>query len=177
MPSAAFSGELEIMRDDLARILYDATKADTRYLFGDSIAAIDDHGDGCVGIARLRDAAQCHDGVGVGVGALNREIRNRAHDVGGQPDLARSNVLSGNDVDLDRHVLQSLRAAVGGDDDLFGLRRCCLRRSRWGWSIPCCGLLRHGLRGQPQCHGDACVQQSPFFDSTSCSHVSSLSFL
>ena len=46
MPSAAFSGELEIMRGDLARILYDATKAGTRYLFGDSIAAIDDHGDG-----------------------------------------------------------------------------------------------------------------------------------
>ena len=45
MPAAAFSGELEIMRGDLSRILYDATKADTTYIFGDSIAALTDLGD------------------------------------------------------------------------------------------------------------------------------------
>jgi 2-polyprenyl-6-methoxyphenol hydroxylase-like FAD-dependent oxidoreductase len=45
MPSAAFSGELEIMRGDLAQIFHDATRADTRYIFGDSIAKIHDHGD------------------------------------------------------------------------------------------------------------------------------------
>ncbi|CAN7537212.1 FAD-dependent monooxygenase [Devosia sp. LjRoot16] len=46
MPAAAFSGELEIMRGDLARILYDATKAGTEYIFGDSIAELTDLGDG-----------------------------------------------------------------------------------------------------------------------------------
>ncbi|MEO8883408.1 MAG: FAD-dependent monooxygenase [Devosia sp.] len=46
MPAAAFSGELEIMRGDLARIFYDATHQDTRYIFGDSIDAVDDGPDG-----------------------------------------------------------------------------------------------------------------------------------
>ena len=44
MPAAAFSGELEIMRGDLARILYDATCKDAEYIFGDSIAALNDAG-------------------------------------------------------------------------------------------------------------------------------------
>ena len=42
MPSAAFSGELEIMRGDLAQILHDASLPGTEYIFGDSIATIDD---------------------------------------------------------------------------------------------------------------------------------------
>jgi 2-polyprenyl-6-methoxyphenol hydroxylase-like FAD-dependent oxidoreductase len=46
MPAAAFSGELEIMRGDLARIFYDATKAGTEYIFGDSIAELAELGDG-----------------------------------------------------------------------------------------------------------------------------------
>ncbi|WP_200940438.1 FAD-dependent monooxygenase [Devosia sp. Root413D1] len=46
MPAAAFSGELEIMRGDLARILYDATKAGAEYIFGDSIAELTDLDDG-----------------------------------------------------------------------------------------------------------------------------------
>jgi 2-polyprenyl-6-methoxyphenol hydroxylase-like FAD-dependent oxidoreductase len=45
MPSAAFSGELEIMRGDLAQIFHDATCADTSYIFGDSIAEIAERGD------------------------------------------------------------------------------------------------------------------------------------
>ena len=45
MPAAAFSGELEIMRGDLAQILYEATRNDAEYIFGDSIAALDDKGD------------------------------------------------------------------------------------------------------------------------------------
>lgn len=46
MPAAAFSGELEIMRGDLARILYDATKVGTDYIFGDSIAELTELSDG-----------------------------------------------------------------------------------------------------------------------------------
>ena len=45
MLAEAFSGELEIMRGDLSRILYDATSTDTAYIFGDSIDEITDHGD------------------------------------------------------------------------------------------------------------------------------------
>ncbi|MEO6012572.1 MAG: FAD-dependent monooxygenase, partial [Devosia sp.] len=68
MPAAAFSGELEIMRGDLARILYDATKADAEYIFGDSIARIDDRGDGVTvsldsGLIRDFDLVVGADGV------------------------------------------------------------------------------------------------------------------
>ena len=45
MPAAAFSGELEIMRGDLAQILYNATRNDAEYIFGDSVATLDDKGD------------------------------------------------------------------------------------------------------------------------------------
>jgi 2-polyprenyl-6-methoxyphenol hydroxylase-like FAD-dependent oxidoreductase len=46
MPAAAFSGELEIMRGDLARILFEASAGETHYIFGDSIADMAETGDG-----------------------------------------------------------------------------------------------------------------------------------
>lgn len=42
LPAAAFSGELEIMRGDLARLLYEATRDDAEYIFGDSVAELVD---------------------------------------------------------------------------------------------------------------------------------------
>ncbi|MFI7639538.1 FAD-dependent monooxygenase [Nonomuraea sp. NPDC049400] len=46
MPADLFAGDIEILRGDLARILYDATKEHTEYVFGDSITSLteDDHG-------------------------------------------------------------------------------------------------------------------------------------
>lgn len=46
MPSAAFSGEVEIMRGDLARILHAATCADADYIFGDSIRSLEQRDSG-----------------------------------------------------------------------------------------------------------------------------------
>ncbi|WP_214410086.1 FAD-dependent monooxygenase [Sphaerisporangium fuscum] len=51
MPAELFGGEgpvaeIEILRGDLARVLYDATRADAEYVFGDSIATLADDGDG-----------------------------------------------------------------------------------------------------------------------------------
>ncbi|MFI8521369.1 FAD-dependent monooxygenase [Streptomyces sp. NPDC085481] len=50
LPAEIFGGreeqDDEIMRGDLARILYERTRDDVEYLFGDSIAALDDDGDG-----------------------------------------------------------------------------------------------------------------------------------
>ncbi|MFD7325027.1 FAD-dependent monooxygenase [Streptomyces sp. NPDC059875] len=50
MPAEIFGGRVEqddeIMRGDLARILYERTRDDVEYLFGDSIAALADDGDG-----------------------------------------------------------------------------------------------------------------------------------
>ncbi|MBB2743439.1 UNVERIFIED_ORG: 2-polyprenyl-6-methoxyphenol hydroxylase-like FAD-dependent oxidoreductase [Microbispora rosea subsp. rosea] len=46
MPADLFAGDVEILRGDLARILYDATKEHTEYVFGDSITSLteDAHG-------------------------------------------------------------------------------------------------------------------------------------
>ncbi|WP_114937263.1 FAD-dependent monooxygenase [Mucilaginibacter endophyticus] len=46
MPDAFTSGELEIMRGDLAGVFYEATKNDTEYLFDNSIAGIQEDSDG-----------------------------------------------------------------------------------------------------------------------------------
>jgi 2-polyprenyl-6-methoxyphenol hydroxylase-like FAD-dependent oxidoreductase len=45
-PASFQSGELEILRGDLSRILYDATKDDVEYVFGDSITGVTEHGAG-----------------------------------------------------------------------------------------------------------------------------------
>jgi 2-polyprenyl-6-methoxyphenol hydroxylase-like FAD-dependent oxidoreductase len=45
-PASFQSGELEILRGDLSRILYDATKDDVEYVFGDSITGVLDRDDG-----------------------------------------------------------------------------------------------------------------------------------
>ncbi|MEV0230345.1 FAD-dependent monooxygenase [Nonomuraea sp. NPDC050786] len=46
LPADLFAGDIEILRGDLVRILYDATKEHTEYIFGDSITSLteDDHG-------------------------------------------------------------------------------------------------------------------------------------
>jgi 2-polyprenyl-6-methoxyphenol hydroxylase-like FAD-dependent oxidoreductase len=46
LPADLFSGDVEILRGDLGRILYDATREHTEYLFGDSIAAMYEEEDG-----------------------------------------------------------------------------------------------------------------------------------
>lgn len=46
LPSSFFSGEVEIARGDLARILYERTRDDVEYVFGDSVRALTDTGGG-----------------------------------------------------------------------------------------------------------------------------------
>jgi 2-polyprenyl-6-methoxyphenol hydroxylase-like FAD-dependent oxidoreductase len=46
MPNAIFSGDVEILRGDLAEVLYETTRADTEYLFGDEITRLDERPDG-----------------------------------------------------------------------------------------------------------------------------------
>jgi 2-polyprenyl-6-methoxyphenol hydroxylase-like FAD-dependent oxidoreductase len=55
MPADIFSGDVEILRGDLARILHDATKDHVEYILGDSITSISD------------DAEDSEDGGGVRV--------------------------------------------------------------------------------------------------------------
>ncbi|WP_432931460.1 FAD-dependent monooxygenase [Microbispora sp. CA-135349] len=46
LPADLFSGDVEILRGDLARILYDATKEHTEYVFGDSVTSLTEDADG-----------------------------------------------------------------------------------------------------------------------------------
>ena len=46
MPAVFLSGELEILRGDLATLLYEKTRDDVEYLFGDSITGIEEREDG-----------------------------------------------------------------------------------------------------------------------------------
>jgi 2-polyprenyl-6-methoxyphenol hydroxylase-like FAD-dependent oxidoreductase len=46
MPPVFFAGDVEILRGDLAAILYAATRDDTEYLFGDSVTGVDQDGGG-----------------------------------------------------------------------------------------------------------------------------------
>ncbi|WP_155358242.1 FAD-dependent monooxygenase [Acrocarpospora macrocephala] len=73
IPSGMFSGDLEILRGDLARILYDATKDHTEYLFDDSITAITEDADG-VEVTFERAAPRRFDLV-VGADGLHSNVR------------------------------------------------------------------------------------------------------
>ncbi|MFI8962726.1 FAD-dependent monooxygenase [Streptomyces sp. NPDC053493] len=46
LPADLFAGDLEILRGDLARVLHDATKDDTEYVFGDSVTSLTEDADG-----------------------------------------------------------------------------------------------------------------------------------
>ncbi|HEX8006841.1 MAG TPA: FAD-dependent monooxygenase, partial [Trebonia sp.] len=81
MPSVA-SGDLEILRGDLARILYDATKDDTEYLFGDSITTLTEDDEG-VWVTFERAAPRRFDLV-VGADGLHSNVRTLAF--GPDPD-------------------------------------------------------------------------------------------
>src|SRR6478735_9065184 len=64
---------VEIMRDDLGEILYEATRHDVEYLFGDSIAAMDEHADG-IDVTFERGPARRFDLV-IGADGLHSNVR------------------------------------------------------------------------------------------------------
>ena len=73
-PPTYQSGELEILRGDLARILYDATKDDVEYVFGDSITGLTEH-DGGVTVTFERAEPREFDLV-VGADGLHSKVRS-----------------------------------------------------------------------------------------------------
>ncbi|WP_370968230.1 FAD-dependent monooxygenase [Amycolatopsis sp. cg9] len=88
VPGAAWSGEVEILRGDLARILYEHTKDDAEYVFGDRVTALTETADGVEvtfrhGAPRKFDLVVGADGVhsGVRAAAFGPE-RDFRHDLG-----------------------------------------------------------------------------------------------
>jgi 2-polyprenyl-6-methoxyphenol hydroxylase-like FAD-dependent oxidoreductase len=76
LPAAAFSGELEIMRGDLAQLLYDATWEHAEYIFGDSVAALVDGPDDVE--VHFESGAVRRFDIVVGADGIHSNIRARA---------------------------------------------------------------------------------------------------
>lgn len=73
MPAAFMSGDVEILRGDLSRLLYEATRDHTEYLFGDSIASMAELSDG-IEVSFERAAPRRFDLV-VGADGLRSQVR------------------------------------------------------------------------------------------------------
>jgi 2-polyprenyl-6-methoxyphenol hydroxylase-like FAD-dependent oxidoreductase len=73
MPDDLFAGDVEILRGDLSRILYDATKDRTEYIFGDSITAVQEDAGGVL-VSFERSAPRRFDLV-VGADGLHSNVR------------------------------------------------------------------------------------------------------
>src|SRR5579872_575522 len=76
MPVEIFAGDVEILRGDLGRILYQATRDGTEYLFGDTITSLDEHADG-VHVTFSRAAPRVFDLV-IGADGLHSAVRRLA---------------------------------------------------------------------------------------------------
>ncbi|MFF4370622.1 FAD-dependent monooxygenase [Streptomyces sp. NPDC001594] len=74
LPADLFAGDLEVLRGDLARILHDATKEHTEYVFGDSVTSLAEDADG-VHVTFERGAPRRFDLV---IGADGLHSRTRA---------------------------------------------------------------------------------------------------
>jgi 2-polyprenyl-6-methoxyphenol hydroxylase-like FAD-dependent oxidoreductase len=73
LPPEAMSGEIEILRGDLACILYEATRQETEYLFDDSIRALSESEEG-VHVTFERGPARTFDLV-IGADGLHSKVR------------------------------------------------------------------------------------------------------
>jgi len=85
MPDGFTSGELEILRGDLATIFHNATRETTEYIFDDSISAIEE-GDGEVEVQFERGGRRRFDLV-VGADGLHSKVRSLAF--GKESDFVR----------------------------------------------------------------------------------------
>jgi 2-polyprenyl-6-methoxyphenol hydroxylase-like FAD-dependent oxidoreductase len=76
MPGEIFAGDLEVLKTDLTRILYDLTKDDTEYVFSDSISALTQDTDG-VRVEFEHGAPRIFDLV-IGADGLHSRVRELA---------------------------------------------------------------------------------------------------
>ena len=82
MPAEIFAGDVEILRGDLGRILYQATRDGTEYLFGDSITGLEQRPDG-VHVTFTHAAPRVFDLV-IGADGLHSNVRRLAFPDGPQ---------------------------------------------------------------------------------------------
>ncbi|MFF7987315.1 FAD-dependent monooxygenase [Streptomyces sp. NPDC007901] len=110
---------VEIMRDDLSEIYYDAARDDVEYVFGDSITAISPDGE-----VRFENAAPRRFDLVVGADGLHSNVRRLVFD-----EAPRTHAFIGayfgvltlpNVADLDRELL--IHVGVGRTAGLYGAR-------------------------------------------------------
>ncbi|MFC8127479.1 FAD-dependent monooxygenase [Streptomyces sp. NPDC057302] len=85
LPAVVFAGDLEILKGDLTRILYEATRDDVEYVFGDSIASLEEDETG-VHVTFERGEPRTFDLV---VGADGLHSRTRALTFGPEEQFIR----------------------------------------------------------------------------------------
>jgi 2-polyprenyl-6-methoxyphenol hydroxylase-like FAD-dependent oxidoreductase len=76
MPTVFFAGDVEILRGDLATILYQATRDDTEYIFGDSVTGLAQDGGGVH--VTFERAAERTFGLVIGADGVHSNIRRLA---------------------------------------------------------------------------------------------------
>ncbi|MFJ3906404.1 FAD-dependent monooxygenase [Streptomyces sp. NPDC090025] len=85
LPAAMFAGDLEVLKGDLTRMLYEATRENVEYVFGDSIATLEQDEDGVL-VTFERGAPRRFDLV---VGADGLHSRTRALVFGPEEEFVR----------------------------------------------------------------------------------------
>jgi 2-polyprenyl-6-methoxyphenol hydroxylase-like FAD-dependent oxidoreductase len=76
MPAEQTGGDIEVLRGDLVRVLYEATRNETEYVFGDSITALEETADG-VNVTFEHAAPRSFDLV-IGADGLHSRVRSLA---------------------------------------------------------------------------------------------------
>jgi 2-polyprenyl-6-methoxyphenol hydroxylase-like FAD-dependent oxidoreductase len=76
LPAVFFAGDVEILRGDLASLLYQTTRNDTEYIFGDSVTSLEQDGGG-VHVTFERAAPRTFDLV-IGADGVHSNIRRLA---------------------------------------------------------------------------------------------------
>ncbi|MFD5551088.1 FAD-dependent monooxygenase [Streptomyces goshikiensis] len=73
LPAAVFAGDLEVLKGDLTRMLYEATREDVEYVFGDSITHLQQDADGV--LVTFEHAAPRRFDLVVGADGLHSKTR------------------------------------------------------------------------------------------------------
>jgi 2-polyprenyl-6-methoxyphenol hydroxylase-like FAD-dependent oxidoreductase len=140
MDAALFGGregaDVEIMRADLGRLLYEATRPDTEYLFDDSITAIADGEDGVE--VTFERAAPRRFGLVIGADGLHSKVRSLAFGPEEKfvRDLGHYVSVFGvpNHLGLDRE--ERLYAEPGRTTNVYSTRQDTAAKAMFLWASP-----------------------------------------
>jgi 2-polyprenyl-6-methoxyphenol hydroxylase-like FAD-dependent oxidoreductase len=144
--------DLEVLRGDLARILYEQGRDAAEYRFGDSIASLHDDGDG-VAVTFERGAPQRFDLV-IGTDGLRSQVRRLAFaeaDAGCERPLGNYIAIFSvpNDLCLDRWEM--IQRAPNRIVQLYSTRGDATAKACFIFAAPGLSLDRHDVAAQKRC--------------------------